>query len=54
MVVNTPVDSTTYWAPASPHLMLVGSLLETSGGSERTARLKVSTRTVSQLTRGKR
>lgn len=28
MVVNTPVDSTTYWAPASPHLMLVGSLLK--------------------------
>ncbi len=27
MVVNTPVDSTTYWAPASPHLMWVGSLL---------------------------
>ena len=29
MVVNTPVDSTTYWAPASPHLMLAGSLLKT-------------------------
>lgn len=28
MVVNTPVDSTTYWAPASPHLMLAGSLLK--------------------------
>lgn len=28
MVVNTPVDSTTYSAPASPHLMLVGSLLK--------------------------
>jgi hypothetical protein len=25
MVVKTPVDSTTYSAPASPHLMLVGS-----------------------------
>lgn len=32
MVVNTPVDSTTYWAPASPHLMLAGSLLQTRGG----------------------
>lgn len=30
MVVNTPVDSTTYWAPASPHLMLAGSLLKIS------------------------
>lgn len=28
MVVKTPVDSTTYWAPASPHLMLTGSLLQ--------------------------
>lgn len=36
MVVKTPVDSTTYWAPASPHLMLAGSLLHGTsiGGGE--------------------